>query len=235
MGSTRWAPLVVALLLAAGCQTNVTVAFVQASDGSGSVTVGLLMDRAAAEAAGDLRSALRVDDLQSAGWQVAGPVPKPPGGFVEFSVSKAFRNSGEAQLVLDELTGSEGPMSGLVADRTRSPLRIVSSLRGEVDFAKGYEAFGDPILAEHFQSPSQLGVKEEDIQAKYGKPLAELMPITLTVAYGDGVPQKFPLVPGQRIAVDARSVMWNWLVLFPMAAAGLGFVALVGSFARRRR
>ncbi len=217
-----------------GCQTQVGIRVNQITDGSGEVTVSLLLDREAAEQVTDLRSALRTADLEAAGWSVAGPVPRPPGGFVEYSVSKPFRNAGEAQLILTELTGEDGPFASLVIDRTRSPLRVVSSITGEVDLSGGYDAFGDELIARQFQNESKIGLTTADIQARYGKKLEELVPMHLEVTLADTPSQRIDLVSGQRTPLDLRVVRWNRLILFPMAAAVLGLVGLVISLRRSR-
>ncbi len=224
----------IALCGLSGCQTEVGIRVNQITDGSGEVTVSLLLDREAAEQASDLRTALRTADLEAAGWSVAGPVPRPPGGFVEYSVSKPFRNAGEAQLILTELTGEAGPFASLIIDRTRSPFRVVSSITGEVDLSDGYDAFGDEVIARQFQNESKIGPTVADIQARYGKTLAELVPMYLEVTLADTPTQRIDLVSGQRTPLDLRVVRWNRLILFPMAAAVLGLVGLAISLRRRR-
>ena len=235
-GVRRLLIALVALIAAvglSGCQTQVGVRVNQITDGSGEVTVSLLLDREAAEQSGDLRVALRTADLVSAGWSVTGPVNRPPGGFVEYAVSKPFRNAGEAQLILSELTGEDGPFSGLTIDRTRSPLRVVSSLKGEIDLSGGYDAFGDEVIARQFQNESKIGPTVADIKARYGKGLDALVPLHLDVTLADSPMQRFDLVAGQRTPLDVRVVRWNRLILFPMGAALLGLVGLLISFRRR--
>jgi hypothetical protein len=75
-GRTRMARLfmvAVAAVLMAGCQTDVTVGVRQVLDGTGDVTVTLLLDREAAAQSGDLRKVLRTADLEGAGWDITGP------------------------------------------------------------------------------------------------------------------------------------------------------------------
>ncbi len=223
----------IALGWLSGCQTQVGIKVNQITDGSGEVTVSLLLDRDAAEQSSDLRSALRTADLEAAGWSVAGPVPRPPGGFVEYSVSKPFRNAGEAQLILSELTGEDGPFASLIIDRTRSPLRVVSSITGEVDLSAGYDAFGDEVIARQFQTDSKIGLIVADIQARYGKKLDELVPMHLEITLAGRPMQRIDLVSGQRTPLDLRVVRWNRLILFPMGAAVVGLLGLLASLRRR--
>ncbi len=264
----------VASVVMAGCKTDVTVGVRQVLDGSGDVTVTLVLDREAAAQSGDLRKVLRTADLEGAGWDITGPftatastdvsaqpTTQPsstvagaaadttggptvdPGGIVEtfvpeagsvsYVLTKTFRNSGEAQLILTELSGEDGPFSSLVVDRTRSPLRIVSSMKGAVDLTKGYDAFGDQVIARQFQTESPIGLSAEDIQKRFNKPLEELVPLHLTVQLNNEARRTIALPSGQRTPVAVRSVAWKRWVLFPMGAALLSLVALGISFRRR--
>jgi hypothetical protein len=227
--------MVAAMVLLTGCQTDVTVRVHQVLDGSGDVTVTLSLDREAAQQSGDLRKVVRTADLERAGWNVTGPsTPAASDGSVTYQLTKPFRNSGEAQLILVELSGEEGPFSKLVVDRTRSPLRIVNSMKGAVDLSNGFDAFGDQVIARQFQTDSPLGLSAEDIQKRFNQPLEKLVPLHLDVQFNEDPPQRFELIPGQRNPVSVRSVAWNRIVLFPMGAALLGLVGLGVSFRRRR-
>jgi hypothetical protein len=231
----RMIVLLASAAILAGCQTDVTVGVRQVLDGTGEVTVTLLLDREAAQQSGDLRKIVRTADLEGAGWDITGPsTPSATDGSVTYLLTKTFRNSGEAQLILVELSGEEGPFNSLVVDRTRSPLRITNSISGAVDLSKGYDAFGDQVIARQFQTESPLGLNAQDIQKRFNRPLEELVPLHLDVQFNDEPLRRVELKSGQRTAVSVRSVVWNRLVLFPMGAAGLGLVGLLISFRRRR-
>ncbi|MYE68385.1 MAG: hypothetical protein F4236_09780, partial [Acidimicrobiia bacterium] len=62
-----------ALLAASACEVDVGVDVDVAENGSGTVSLGVSFDRAAADALGDLASHLDLDDLALAGWDVTGP------------------------------------------------------------------------------------------------------------------------------------------------------------------
>jgi hypothetical protein len=231
----KFSPLLfglVAAMVLTGCKTDVTVRINQIVDGSGEVTVTLLLDREAAEQSGDLRKALRTKDLEAAGWAVSGPVPRPPGGLVAYTLNKPFRNAGEAQLILTELSGEQGPFGSLTIDRTRSPLRIVSKLLGSVDLTKGYDTFGDELIARQFQTDSKLGLMTEDFQKHYGKPIEELVPLHLDVSFAGTDEQHFDLVSGRSTSIAIRTVRWNRIILFPMGAAVVGLFGFFLSFRR---
>jgi hypothetical protein len=222
-----------AAVVLTGCKTDVNVRVHQIVDGSGEVTVTLMLDREAAEQSGDLRKVLRTADLEAAGWTISGPVPRPPGGRVAFALNKPFRNAGEAQLILTELTGEEGPFGSLVIDRTRSPLRIVARLTGSVDLTKGYQPFGAEVIARQFQTDSKLGLTPEDFQKRFNKPIEELVPLHLDVDFAGTAEQRFDLKSGEQTPISIRTVRWNRIILFPMIASALGLIGLLISFRRR--
>jgi hypothetical protein len=222
-------------LMLSSCQTNVDVAIKQNLDGTGEVKVSLALDAEAARQAGDLKRTLRVADLESAGWRLIGPTTDETTGGMTFSAAKSFRNPGEATLALNQLTGSDGPFGQLVVDRSRTPVRISSSVQGDLDFTKGYDVFGDEVIAQTMQSTSPLGNDPVVFSDRFGAPIEQLLPITLTVELPGALPEKIALVPGQIVKVDVGSATWNTRILAPLAALGIGSVSLVGLVVRARR
>ena len=78
----QWARLagaVACVLVLAGCQVKVLVDTKVNRDGSGTITVSVGLDEAALAQVGDLRSQLRVSDLEAAGWKVTGPAHEADG------------------------------------------------------------------------------------------------------------------------------------------------------------
>ncbi|MET0489938.1 MAG: hypothetical protein ABW143_06875, partial [Acidimicrobiales bacterium] len=53
-----------------------------AEDGSGTVTVEVVLDQEAADRVPDLAAQLRVRDLRQTGWEITGPEPADGGGVV---------------------------------------------------------------------------------------------------------------------------------------------------------
>lgn len=219
----------------ASCRTNVDVAIKQNLDGTGEVRVTLDLDAEAARQAGDLKRTLRVADLESAGWRLIGPTTDDTTGTMRFAAAKSFRNPGEATLAINQLTGDDGPFGQLVVDRSRTPVRISSSVSGDLDFTKGYDAFGDEVIAQTMQSTSPLGNDPVVFSDRFGAPIEQLLPITLSVELPGALPEKINLVPGQIVKVSTKSAVWNTRVLAPMAAFAIGFVSLVGLGLRANR
>jgi hypothetical protein len=111
--------------------------------GSGTVSVTLDLDRAAADAAGQLQ----LSDLEQAGWRVAGPRPTPGGGLT-VTASKPFQSPAEADQIIAEISGSNGPFHDLHLSRRQSLLgtRTTITARGTVDLRCGVQCFSDPAL-----------------------------------------------------------------------------------------
>lgn len=219
----------------AGCRTDVDVAVKQNLDGTGEVRVSLLLDAQAAEQVGDIRRTIRVADLEAAGWRLVGPTTSTVDQSMRFEVVKSFRNPGEATLALNELTGEEGPFSQLVVDRNRTPVRISSSVRGDLDFTTGYETFGDVLIAQTLQTTSLIGVEPELIAQRFGAPIEQLLPVTVTVELPGADPKKFSLVPGQVTKINARSSVWNIPILAPLGVFVVGLIVLFRKILRRQR
>ena len=111
--------------------------------GSGTVSVSLDLDRSAADAVGQLQ----LSDLEQAGWRVAGPRPTPGGGLT-VTASKPFQSPAEAEQIIAEISGSNGPFHDLHLSRRQSLLgsRTTITARGTVDLRCGVQCFSDPAL-----------------------------------------------------------------------------------------
>jgi hypothetical protein len=138
-----WA-LVVLLSLSA-CQVRVTAGIDVGPDGEGTVRAGVGLDAEALRAVGDLAAALRVDDLQAAGWEVEGPREEGD-GLTWVRAGRAFSDVEEASLALSELSGPDGPFRNLTFERERSFLRTRTRLSGSVDLSGGLAGFADADL-----------------------------------------------------------------------------------------
>jgi hypothetical protein len=227
--------LMLGTVVLAGCRTDVDVAVDQKLNGTGEVRVTLLLDQEAAAQAGDLRRTLRVKDLEAAGWRLIGPKSGPTSGSVKFEVVKGFGNPGEASLALNELTGQNGPFGQLLVDRTRTPIAISSSVLGDIDLRQGYDAFGDALVSRAMASGSPIGVEPTLMTARYGAPLEQLMPLTLTVSLPGQAPRVVQLPVGEVTKVSVRSTTWNTRALTPLAAFVVGLLTLFVLAVRKRR
>ena len=218
-----------------GCRTDVTVGVETRTDGSGVISAQVVLDRDAVSQAGDLTALLRLDDLRAAGWQVVGPVPLPPGGRVEFRAEKPVASPLEAQLALRQISGGAGPFAALKVTRSRSPLRVSSKISGTIDLTKGYEVFGDDLLAQRLVATSRLGVTDAQVVARYGAALPALVPLHLTLAV-PGTTKTFDLNPGKLTKVSLAAQTWNTVLALPAAAlvAALGALVVCVRLLRRR-
>ena len=99
------------------------------ADGSGVVTVAVVLDAEAAAKVGDLSKVVAVDDLTKSGWKVHGPGPAPtvlaamadaglvarpsngwPKTSVAIAVSHPFADVAAANAILASISGPNGPL-----------------------------------------------------------------------------------------------------------------------------
>ncbi|MYJ14182.1 MAG: hypothetical protein F4078_07785 [Acidimicrobiia bacterium] len=95
-----------ALLAASACEVDVGVDVDVAENGSGTVSLGVSFDRAAADALGDLASHLDLDDLALAGWDVTGPA-READNLLWVRAAKRFGSTEELPGVLAEIAGPD--------------------------------------------------------------------------------------------------------------------------------
>ena len=157
-------------LLVTACRVDATVDVVATEDGSGSVTVTIELDAEALELVGDPARAVKSDDLVAAGWTVPEPVVGDGGATIE--ASKDFENPTQFGVIITELSGPDGPLSGFMLERKTPFARTIWELTGTIDLSDGLEAFGDEALSEIVGSP--IGWTAEEIEAQAGIPAAEV-------------------------------------------------------------
>ena len=111
--------LLVALLAWAtsACQVVLTTGVDVTRDGTGRVTAGLGLDADAVKEVGDVATALRLDDVRQAGWQVEGP-RKEGDGLTWVRASKPFADPDQLPAILAELNGADGPFRDFRVVRT---------------------------------------------------------------------------------------------------------------------
>jgi len=227
--------LLAALLLvivAGACRVDVEVGIEAEADGSGRVRVEVEADQEVVEAV-DLSQGLRTDDLQQAGWEVEGPTPRSEGG-QRVVATKPFRTPDGARLVIEELTGVDGPFQGFRLERTRTFARTTTRLAGTVDLAEGIEAFGDPGLRTALGG-SDLGLDLAQLEKAAGAPLDQVVGVQVVVRLPGDVEANAPKAGGgearyevplrQRLELTAESTAWN---TFNLVCAGVAVVAAVG-------
>lgn len=232
-----------AVLALGGCRADLSVSVEAGADGGGRVAATVTLDREAVAQVPDLAAQLRVDDLEAAGWQVAGPSPVGDGG-VTLRVSKRFTSSRGAARAIEELSGAGGPFSSLRLTRQRGFFKTRTALVGAVDLGAGLGAFGDAALAEKLGAPN-LGLDPAVVERELGTPLSEAVkvelvgrlpgPTTSNAPTSRGGDPVWPVVLGARRAVSASSSAWNVLSLAFAGVAALAGSALALVLVRRRR
>ncbi len=174
-------PLVVlaCVLALVGCQVKVQVDTKVNPDGSGTVTVAVGLDADALSQVGDLKSQLRISDLQAAGWTVTGPT-KAADGYTWVRASKPFADAAQATEVMGEVNGPDGAFRAWTVSRSSSTWSTSWKVSGTVDLTKGMETFSDPKLDQ------ALGAHGYDdliaqIEKREGKPVADMVDVQVSV------------------------------------------------------
>jgi hypothetical protein len=238
--------LVLAALVAAGCQVRTTVTVTVEDDGSGTVEVAVGLDEEAlaevpdldgdgSSDSADLTGLVRVDDLKAAGWKISDPSPKPDDdGFVWMTATKPFGTEDEAEDVLAELTGPQGGLRNLQVERTMSFGRTKYSFDGLADLSGGLEAFGDENLAAALGG-EPLGQDAAAIENAFGQPLSEMVLLTVKVDLPGAEPKTWKPKLGSTAEMSTESEVTDRLV-FALAFVAIGcLIALAVILLNRRR
>jgi hypothetical protein len=235
---TALAALIALNVVLAGCKAELTTTVVLARDGSGVVSASLLLDRAAADSLRDQRllsTFVGSKDLQADGWQVTGPIPKPPGGFVEYRAEKAVRSTAEAQAALARVSTA---FEQVKVERSTGLGTVRLRVAGPVDLTAGPEALaGDPVLTEQLGEP--LGITITEAEQQLGSPLGNLLTVRFITEFPEARTEQV-LRFGEVSTINAVNTQRD-LRSFGAAAIGLlGLVLLAGVgaaalVAKRRR
>jgi hypothetical protein len=215
LGRIRLVVVALALVVVlAGCRVTTTVGVRVGANGTGDVTVKLVLDRAAVTEIGGLARQLQTSDLVAAGWVVKGPDAVRGGGEV-VTVTHRFAQLDQVPAILDEVASSgRGSPAPFVLSVVRSgpTTRVTTTAVGRVDLRCGLSCFGDAGLQKAFGS--DVGVNASGFGGKSGEAAARrdfVFDFTLSV-------------PGRVVATDATS----------RQGANLGWHALLGAITRMR-
>jgi hypothetical protein len=227
-------------LVATACQVDTTVDIRVRADGSGTVTVGVTLDRAAAEKVPDLDQSLLVEDLRKAGWRVAGPDRTPSGGWA-VTVSKPFATPEQLPQVMAEVAGRDGPFRDFALTRKDAFAKTSFHVTGTVDLSGGIDAFGDDALRQALGGTT-TGRTPEQLALEAGKPLPEALRFTVrTHLPGGGTKEWTPVLGQPAQQIDASSASRRpraWLFGFAALLAAAGFVGtlyLIAHYNRMKR
>ncbi len=216
-----------------------------ARDGSGRVTAGLGLDAEALGELGDPATALRVDDLRRAGWQVEGP-RKEDDGLTWVRASKPFADPERAAAVMAELSGPDGPFRDFRIVRTKSLTRSKTTFTGTLDLSRGLVGLSDPELDTALDDV-ELGLDLEGLRRRFGDALARTVTVQVTAGLPgdvttnaperDGGRARWSPELGQTVQMEASSEALQVNPAIPIGA-GVAILVLVTAIVvvvRRRR
>ena len=219
-----WATTACRVTLAAGVDVE--------RDGSGRVTAALGLDAEALKEVGDPATALRVDDLGQAGWQVEAP-RREDDGLTWIRASKRFDSPEQAAAVLAELSGPDGPFRDFRIVRTESLLRSKTAFTGTIDLSGGLAGLSDPDLATAL-GDVDLGLDLEGLRRRFGEELARTVQVQVTAGLPGEVTTNAPVRDGgralwspelgQTVTMEASS---EALRIDPLVPAAAGTVVVV--------
>ncbi len=131
--------MLLCVIALAACKVDATVTVRLHTDGSGAVSVRVVLDRRAVRAAeiggGALEDRVRLVDLPAAGWMVS-PWRRHPGGGATIVVRKPFSRPHQVAGIVAELNGASGPLRGFKATRASSTFSTGWTVRGTVDLRR---------------------------------------------------------------------------------------------------
>ncbi|CAN5564361.1 hypothetical protein BH20ACT2_BH20ACT2_17560 [soil metagenome] len=223
------------------------------ADGSGWVTVEVVLDAAAAAEVPDLDDALRVDDLGDGGWEVSGPEAVAAGSAdsgadggddgVRIVARKRFATPAGAGQVLAEVAGPDGPFRDFEVERTGGFGRSTTTFRGVADLSGGLAAFGDTELTA-LLGGEPLGFTVDQLEERAGGELADAVGFRVVVQLPGPVDSNAPVETGstatwspdlgdpEPLVLEASSRDLNVVALVLAGGALLSGLALVLVVAR---
>lgn len=233
------APVALVVLLAA-CSVEATVTVHMDADGSGTVSVRVVLDRGAVTAAevagGKLETRIRLDDLRSAGWTVS-PWRRTAAGGATVTVGKAFDRPEQVGPIVRELNGPDGPLRGFAASRDASTFTTSWGARGAVDLREvklGVAGDADLVAALTAKRIDPAVVEQRIV----GRSLGALK-VRVRTELPDSTPREATAVPGRRAGVvsTADETAWGRIALLVAGIATVAFavVFLVAGERRARR
>src|SRR5690606_41264148 len=113
------------------------------------------------------------------------------GGTAGAGARRAFGTPEEAERVLAELTGPDGPLGDVRRVRSESFGRDRFELSGTVDLRDGLEAFGDEAMAAVLEG-EPLGEDPAVSEERLGRPLAQAFTFELVAAVPGGTTSRSP-------------------------------------------
>ena len=223
----------------AACRVDAAVTVRMQENGSGAVSVRVVLDSAAVRAAevgnGKLEQRVRLSDLPGAGWTVT-PWRRDARGGATLMIRKPFSAPREVAGILREISGADGPVRGVSAHRRTSTFSTQWTVDGVVDLRSirlGVAA--DPQLVAKLTSER---VDIPQVETRLASGLGQLR--VHLVAELPGARRDVSVPMGRRsvLRATAESTDVNRLVMLVggLAVAALAaFLLMVGELRARRR
>lgn len=234
-----------ALLLVAalsGCQIRTAVGVDANRDGSGLVRVAVGLDADAARRVPNLKQDLRTKDLTDRGWTIVGP-RKEDDGRTWIRASKPFDDPAHATVVIEEISGKEGPFRDFRLERSRSFLTTKTEFAGTVDLTGGIESFGDQDLRDRLGG-SSIGIDPKQLETRIGEVLDRIFTFRVVTRLPGEIDSNAPLEAdqgaewrpklGEQVTLVATSSALNTRQVAGTAVAALALVALAVVLVVRR-
>lgn len=239
----RLLPLFLALLAWAttACQVTLTAGVDVNRNGTGRVTAGLGLDDDAVKELGDPATALRLDDVRAAGWQVEAP-RKEGDGLTWVRASKPFTDPEQVPAILAELNAGDGPFRDFRVTRSKSLTQTKTVFTGTVDLAAGLSGLSDAELTAALGDVA-LGLDPDGLRQRFGDQLHVQVTAALPGDSKTNAPARAgsralwaPEV-GQTITMEASSEALTVDPRLPAVAGAALLVAalLLAVLVRRRR
>ena len=239
--------LIALALMLSACQVDATVVVSVAENGGGTVTVEVAADVEAIERVGKDLANLELDDLETAGWSIEGPLTRDE--LVVYRAAKPFAGSAELGSVLAEVLGPDA-LSEFRLERDKRWGEVEYHLTGTVDLTEGLEVLSDSELTDALGG-APLGVDLEALEEELGQDpaqavrfnlvvvmpgetsdglLSEQRPVNVTFAVPDAAP-----VDLMTLEVDEGPRQWRLMSIGLAVIAGLtALVSIGGSIMNRR-
>lgn len=147
----RTAAFVAMALAVASCQATAAVDLQIQPNGQGTLSLVVTADQDMVAAAPGLAESLSLSDAQAAGWQVS-PVAPDGQGRLQVRLWHDFDTPDEANLLLGQLSGAEGPFRGLKITRDRDGGRSTWTLNGDLVLDNGLSSLADAGLIQLAQA-----------------------------------------------------------------------------------
>ena len=210
-------------------------------DGSGVVELTVVADAEAVRAVESggvmLEQAVRLTDLEAAGWVVE-PWVRAEDGTATLVLSNRFQNVSEVAGIFRDISGSEGPLRSVRATRELGLLATEYEVKGRADLL-GVQT-GVPADTALVESLAAQGVDVNVIDQQLLAQVKSSFGLEVTVHLPGEAPKTFTAVPEKAVPIDASTSVQNTQrLIFLVAALGFALLGLIvwirGGRRRRRR